>query len=457
MPKIPLPIVDQSPEESPEDGYRYFMQSEPREHLGPIRLEHDEVFGRKVKVRDARIGTVRNAKSENRKTVKVFLEPYPHIRVSDAKPLQGWYKSAEEKSNVRPRSCYTEALLTQPYGGCCQVNCTACYINSGIRGYKGSGLVTVPLNYGEQIRVQLSKIRRGSAGYLTSFNDPFNSLEAVYHNTEEAAKEFVKVGLPIFFLSRLWYPDWALDLLKHNKYSYAQKSVNTSNPETWKKLSPGALPLEDQFKDIRRIASEGIYVSVQVSPIIPGVVDHDDVLALFKRLGEAGAKHVIVKFAEAAYSWAPTMVQRMVDKFGQRGEEFAKLFTQNIGGEKTVVEDYRIRAHKLYRTYAKRYGLTYAVCHEYAYTRDSEGSVVSKTGESLGPSVTTSDQCHGKRVPVFTRDSADEPFREVKECPPSGCLYCASNNGGKPLCGDALAGKALALRMEHLRQPIKRS
>jgi hypothetical protein len=42
--------------------------------------------------------------------------------------------------------------------------------------------------------------------------DPFLPLEDYYHNTE-AARAFVEVGLPIFFLSRLRYPDWAVELL----------------------------------------------------------------------------------------------------------------------------------------------------------------------------------------------------------------------------------------------------
>ncbi len=436
------------------EPYQFFMQPEPQENLGPVRLEYDSIFGRKVRVRDARIGMVRNAAAENRKTVKVFLEPFPHVRIDKAKELQGWYKGANEKDTVRPRPCYTEALLTEPYGGFCPVGCAACYINSGMRGYRGTGLVTVPLNYGEQIQTQLSKIRRGSAGYFTSFHDPFNPLEAIYHNSQNAAREFIKVGLPIFFLSRLRFPSWAITFLKKSKYSYAQKSINTSRQADWKIFSPGAPPLYDQFLEIRRLSQAGIYVSVQVNPIIPGVISHEDIEDLFKRLAEAGANHVIVKFVEAAYSWAPAMVAKMIKRFGDRGRAFEKLFNQNIGGERTVDEGYRLEAHQRYQKTATRLGLTYSVCYEYRYRRTRGGSVVNKTGISLGPEVTTSAQCHGPRVPMFTRDSADELFHEVKECPPSGCLYCAKENGGKPRCGDELAGQAPALRLPQLRRPI---
>jgi DNA repair photolyase len=438
-------------------NYSYFMRPEPRENLGPIRLEYDEWFGREVKVRDLSIGMTRNAKKENRKIVKAYLEPYPHMRIDKAKPLQGWYKGLHEPKGVRARPCFTEAVLTQPYGGWCAVGCAFCYVNSGFRGYRGTGLITVPLNYGEQIRSQLRKIRRGAAVYFSSSTDPFIPLEEVYHNTEEAAKACVEVGLPIFFLSRLRYPQWAVDLLKQNKHSYAQKSINTPDPEDWRRMSPGALSLNGHFNDIRRLKRNGIYVSIQVNPVIPGVTSNSQIVELFKLLAKAGADHVIVKFVEAGYSWAPAMAERMIKRYGDRGRAFADLFQENIGGQRTIVEDYRMRAHKVYSSAAKRYGMTYATCYEYQYLRDSSRNVLDKTGESIGRKFTTAAQCHGHAVPVYTRINEGEKFRPVKECPPSGCLYCASENDGVPRCGDKLAGEAMALKLIQLTIPVKRN
>lgn len=438
-------------------NYDFFMRPEPRENLGPIREINDPYLG-KTKVRDLRIGMVRNAQEKDKKTVTAYLEPYPHTRIDAAKPLQGWYQSKfNESATSRPRPCFTEAVLTEPYGGWCAVGCAFCYVNSGFRGYRGTGLITVPLDYGKQIGVQLSKMRRAAAGYFSSFTDPFTPLEAYYHNTQRAAEEFVKVGLPIFFLSRLRYPEWAVKLLRENKYSYAQKSINTSSPEDWRRLSPGALDYRGHLADIARLRAAGIYVSIQVNPIVPGVTSHGDIQRLFKDLAAAGANHVIVKFVEAGYSWAPAMIKRMIGRFGKRGEAFAELFTQNIGSQRTVEQSYRLNAHEMYSAWAKRYGMTYATCYEYEYERNPDGSIKSKTGVSIGRRYTTADQCHGQAVPVYTRDSEHEPFMPVPECPPSGCLYCADENEadpGKARCGDELAGQAPAVRSADLKLPI---
>lgn len=325
-----------------------------------------------------------------------------------------------------------------------------------MRGYRGTGLISVPLDYGAQIRKQLTKMRRGAAGYFSSFTDPFTPLEDHYHNTQRAAEEFVAVGLPLFFLSRLPYPDWAIDLLTQNPHSYAQKSINTSDPEDWRHLSPGAASLEYHLDEIRKIKSHGIYVSIQVNPIVPGVTTNEHIIRLFTLLKEAGADHVIVKFVEAAYSWAPAMVERIKKVFGrERGGAFEALFTQNIGSERTVEEGYRLRAHKLYSTHARRLGLTYATCYEYRYERDAAGNVLNKTGISIGRDYTTASQCHGHAVPVYSRNSEHEQFMPLEECPPSGCLYCADEApDGKARCGDELAGQANAVRMADLKQPV---
>lgn len=443
-------------ESSAKERYEYFTRPEPRENMSDIYYESDPYLGR-AKCRDLKIGMVRNAAEDNKRVVKAYLEPFPHIRIDKAKDLQGWYQSKVNESKAsRPRPCFTEAVLTEPYGGYCAVGCQFCYINSGMRGYRGTGLISVPLRYGEQIKEQLRKMRRAAAGYFSSFTDPFTPLEQYYHNTQQAAEEFVKAGLPLFFLSRLKYPEWAVDLLTRNPHSYAQKSINTCDPEDWRRLSPGAVSLDQHLEEITKLKRRGIYVSIQVNPIVPGVTSNEQIVKLFRMLKDAGTDHVIVKFVEAAYSWAPAMVKRIKKVFGHdRGKAFEDLFTQNIGAERTVEEAYRLRAHRLYSAQARRLGLTYATCYEYRYERDINGKIISKVGVSIGRDYTTAAQCHGHAVPMYTRGSEEEQFRPVEECPPSGCLYCADESPDKqPRCGDALAGQAAALRFPDLRQPI---
>lgn len=448
--------------ETAQEAYKYFMRPDPdqKQFLGPIEEEHDAFTGRHARFRMAKVGMVRGAKPEDMKEVKVYIgfddKPYvPHIRLDKAKPLQGWYQDKHnDKQGSRVRPCFSEAILTEPYGGYCTVGCAFCYINSGFRGYRGTGLISVPMDYGQQVRKMLAKNKTSAAGYFSSFTDPFLPIEDIYHNTQQGAEAFTELGLPVFFLSRLGYPAWAIDLLKKNPYSYAQKSLNTGNDADWHKLSPGAISLQDHIDEIRELRAQGIYTSIQVNPVVPGIVSNDDIRHLFERLAEVGNNHVIVKFVEAGYSWAPAMNERLLKRFGpERTKLFMDLFTENqAGAQRTVEQAYRMEAHHLYRKWATELGMTYSTCYE--YRRGKEGTNEPKW-LSIGREMTTADQCHGQRVPMFTRTDLSQPFKEVEECAPSGCLHCADDNDGVPRCGSETFGAAKALRAVDYKKTVE--
>lgn len=436
-------------EDAAERNYQFYMRMDPnqREFLGPIETRYDSIFGREVKQRLAKVGMVRGAKSENMKEYTVFLEPFPHARMDHARDLQGWYSGKHDGDDwkQRDRPCMTDALLTQPYTGTCAVMCPFCYVNASVRGYRASGLTMVPLDFGGHVRKQLGQMNMAQAGYFSSFIDPFLPLEEIYHNTQRGAEAFVEAGLPIFFLSRLAYPDWAYGLLKKNPYSYMQKSLNTPDEDDWRKLSPRALTLAEHFDQIRRARKEGIYVSIQCNPVVPGITPHEEIEKLFELLAEAGANHVIVKFVEANHPWVQGMIDRFTEKFGNnRTALFKELFIEKqAGAQTTIVEEYRREGHERYRKKATEAGMTYSLCYEYT----------KKDGRwrSMGPEYITSEQCHGKRVPWHVK--ANDRFRPLSACPPSGCLSCADDEG-KGRCGSELLGQAKALRMVDLKKPF---
>lgn len=438
-------------EEAAERNYAYYMRMDPetREFLGPIEKKFDPVFGREVKQRRAKMGMVRGAKPENMKDYTVYLEPFPHARTEHARPLQGWYQDKHnDKSGSRVRPCETDAVLTQPYTGTCPVQCPFCYVNASMRGFRATGITMVPMGYGQFVRDALAKMNISQAGYFTSFHEPFNALEPIYHNTQQGAQAFVDAGLPIFFLSRMSYPDWAIDLLRKNKYSYAQKSINTPYEDDWRKLSPRGLPLEAHFEEIRKLRDAGIYVSIQCNPVIAGIVTHDDIELLFEKLAGVGANHVIVKFVEANHPWVPGLVARFTEKFGDnRAAAFRELFIEKqAGAQTTITEEYRREGHRRYQKKATELGLTYALCYE--YTKTPQG------WKSMGSEFLTADQCHGHAVPFHVKQ-ADGKFHPLSVCPPSGCLRCGDDTSdGKGKCGSELLGAAKALKAADFKRPF---
>lgn len=421
------------------DPYEFHMRSEPYVNKTPVEIDPDNGF--RYTYRD--VGMTRNAKEEHVRELKVYLDPVPHVVLDQNVPLRGWYKAKHEPKGVRPRPCYTEAILTQPYGGFCHVGCGFCYINNGVRGYRGQGISTVDPKYGEKVRRQLSRMEIGAAVYMSSFTDPFLELEEVYHNTQNCAQAAVDAGLPIFFLTRKLTPDWAYDLLVQNPHSYMQFSINTPDPEDWRRLSPKALPLNEMLEQVREMARRGIYVSIQVNPIMAGITTNQDILNLIHLLAEAGADHLIFKFVEIVFPSVSGLVTQMKHRFGEeRGKRFEQLFTQNIGGVRTIDEGYRKDALDQYYVECKKAGVTMSLCYEYEMT------VVGAI--SMGARYMTSAQCHGHRVPMYRR--IGDRFQPMEVCPPSGCLTCADESGAP--CGSEKLARADALTPQDLIKTI---
>lgn len=431
------------------DPYEYHMRNEP--HLNLHEPIVDEKTGRRFTHR--LIGMTRNAREENQTEMKVWLDPIPHVILDQNIPLRGWYKAKHVPKGVRPRPCYTEAVLSQPYGGFCSVGCGFCYINNGVRGYRGQGITTVDPNYGEKCRRQISRMKKSAAIYMASFIDPFLELEEIYHNTFQLSEAATSIGIPIFFLTRMRMPGWAFDHLKRSPYNYMQFSINTPNPADWRRLSPRAITLEEIIGQVRECSRQGIYVSIQVNPIVAGITSREQICELIHILAEAGADHLIFKHVEIVYPSVTAIVDQMRARFKDgRAEKFAELFSQNIGGVRTIDEEYRKGSLDRYAVECKKAGVTMSLCYEYEYERDKDGEIVSKAGISMGAKYLTGDQCHGHRVPMHVRDG--DRFVPLEVCPPSGCLTCSEDHEGEVPCGDDEMALAKALTPGDLVKPI---
>lgn len=401
-----------------------------------------------------KVGMTRNASADNRVSMRVYRKPTPFVILDQNVPLRGWYKPKFTERGIRPRPCFTEALLTQPYGGRCPLNCLMCYINNGVRGYRGAGLSVVDPNYPRKVEKQLKEMNFGWAAYISSFTEPFQPLENIFHNTEAISEIITGYGLPLFYLSRMIPPDWADKYLLRSRYSYMQYSITTSDRTDWVKIHPKAASIDDTLRKIKEQREKGIYISIQVDPVIPGVTTNEQIVTLIHELAKAGANHLIFKFVEAVQSAAPIMIGKVKRMFPERGKIFEDLFCETIGGVRNIRETYRIAAHRLFRAECDRAGVTMSLCFEFKYKRNEAGEVIDKTGINLGREFITGDQCHGQKVPIHLKKNGR--FVPWDVCPPGGCLYCEEDTQGKIPCGVPLLGKATALRPSDYKQKFWR-
>lgn len=343
---------------------------------------------------------------------------------------------------VLVHNCYTEALLTSPYLGYCPVGCAFCYINNGSRGYRATGLPTVDPTYPEKYHKQLKKMRVAGAGYMTSFSEAFHKLEDVYHVTERLTSVFVEEGLPIFYCTRRLPMEFAVEALQINPYSYIQFSINTSNPDDYRKLSPGSAKLEEMFKMIERLHNLGVYISIQCNPIHPGITTLDELRELVRILASVGTDHIIFKFVEQVMNSRKVIVDRLYDRRfpDEKVDLFDKLFNQVIGGVYTIQQDIRIEWLEELLAETRANQMTMSTCYEYYEN--------GKAGANLAPYFTTSDQCHGRGIPIHYRPTPESKFIPLPGCYRKGCLYCSDY--GTKACRSETLQQAKAMEYKDL-------
>lgn len=375
---------------------------------------------------------------------KVHLKPSKHIINDSAPTPRGWYKNKHEPERVRPRPCYSEAYLTTPYGGYCNVGCKFCYVDNGTRGYRSTGLPTVNPNYPEQVAKSLSKMYTCGAAYMSSFTEVFQEpLERHYNVVQRLSKVFNDNNLPIFYLSRRVPPDWAVEALQKSPYSYMQWSINTSNESDLRKLTPGALKKSILYEQISKLRKLGIYTSFQVNPILAGITTLEELVTLVHEIASAGGNHVIFKFAEQVAPQRKLLWERLTGaKIEQeRIDAFFDDFTQFIGGVYTTREDLRREWLTVLLEETRKARITMSTCYEYY----ADGGA----GQSLAPWFTTADQCHGPSVPVHYRRTLDEPFQPLQGCYRKGCLYCEEH--GTKACKSETLIQAKALQYKDFK------
>lgn len=373
---------------------------------------------------------------------KVYTAPNKHIVNESSPSPRGWYKDKHSPDNVRPRPCYSEALLTTPYGGFCEVGCKFCYVDHGTRGYRATGLPTVSPSYPDDMRKKVAKLMVCGPAYMSSFTEVFQRLEDKHHVTQRLTQVFLDEHLPMFYLSRRIPPQWAMEALMQNKYSYMQWSVNTSNQDLYKKMSPFSFKLDELYRTIEQYSKAGIYVSIQCNPILAGIVSLDDIKQLVRNLASAGADHVIFKFAEQVASNRKMLIEGMSRLPGI--ETFDSWLSQFVGGVYTIREDIRREWLKELLATTRANNITMSTCYEYYEN--------GRAGGNLAPWFTTADQCHGPAVPIHFRPALGEPFEPLAGCYRKGCLYCEEQ--GTRACNSPTLLEARALDYATMRSTV---
>ena len=352
-----------------------------------------------------------------KKEYEILKNPVPHILVDSKKEMHGWSKSYEPN---HARECTAERLLVNPYNGCSN-SCCFCYANAMGYGYFSlylqKKIITVFKDFDKQVAKQLDKISIGSCGYLSAATDPFQKINEKYRLSEKIIAEFNKRNLPIEIITKSRISDEAIELLKQNKYNFAQVTILTPNENIRQKIIPHAADTKMLNENIDRLVAAGVPTVVRIDPIIPGRTDKlKDLEFMIKKYANKGVKHIITSVLDI-----PTSIKQRISNQLSEGKPYFQEqdFPEKIFNDLNKSADYRRSLFNFMRMICENAGITFALCMEFELTEEKkDGKPVLK---GMNAEFMTSRNCEGIDTPIHIKK--DGRFEPVQGCD-GACLKC---------------------------------
>lgn len=248
-------------------------------------------------------------------------------------------------------------FTVNPYRGCAH-SCHYCfarayhaYLELGI-GEDFSSKIVVKRNVAEVLRRELASPRwTGETVAMGTATDPYQPCEGRYRLTRSVLEVLADFANPLSILTKSTLIVRDLDVLRRLDAVApltVSMSVGTLDEAIRRVVEPGTPPGRKRLEALARFADAGIWTSVLVAPILPGLTDDDEhldeVLAACAAAGVRSATpivlHVRPAIREHFMPWMrshyPWLYPRYVELYGQRayaprayldevGHRFSKL------------------------------------------------------------------------------------------------------------------------------------
>lgn len=180
-------------------------------------------------------------------------------------------REVRAKSILNKSKIYDYCL--NPYTGC-QVNCRYCYARLFMRRYSGhaepwGGFVDVKINAPELLKKQLVRARRGTV-WISSVCDPYQPLEKKYRLTRQCLEILAEAQFPVNIQTKSTLVLRDIDVLERFREVEVGMTITTSDERIARMFEPGASPVRERIRALKKIHSRGIPTFVFVGPLLPG-------------------------------------------------------------------------------------------------------------------------------------------------------------------------------------------
>jgi DNA repair photolyase len=187
-----------------------------------------------------------------------------------------------------------------PYRGC-EHGCAYCYARPSHEflgfsaGLDFESKIVVKKNAASLLRDELSKKSWGVHRLVMSgVTDPYQPLEKELEITRGCLEVLADFRQPVELITKNYLITRDIDLLERlSRYRAcsARISITSLDSELSRILEPRASAPERRLKAVRLLSDAGVPVGVNVSPVIPGLNDHE-LPAIIAAAAEAGAQWV---------------------------------------------------------------------------------------------------------------------------------------------------------------------
>ncbi len=227
-----------------------------------------------------------------------------------------------------------------PYRGCLHA-CAYCYARPSHQ-YLGFGAgtdfdrkIVVKVNAPELLREAFD--RRSWSGDEITFSgntDCYQPIEASYRLTRRCLEVCLAYRNPVTIITKgsLVRRDASLlSQLARGASAFVTVTVTFLDDDLGRSIEPGASDVSARFETIRRLACEGVPVGVNVSPIIPGLNDHQ-VAEILERAAAAGATRAFLSPIRLAAEVAPVFLARLAESHPLRASKVENAIRELRGG-----------------------------------------------------------------------------------------------------------------------------
>ena len=178
----------------------------------------------------------------------------------------------------------------------CQHQCIYCDSRSKVYGIENFAHIQIKKNAHSLLEKALNKrIKKGTIG-TGSMNDPYMPVERERQHTRSALKIIAKRRFPVHILTKSDLVVRDMDLLKDISkiYSSVSFTITTSDDELSQVIEPGAPVSSIRFHAMKKLASQGLYTGVILTPVLPFITDSEknikDIVAMAK---DNGANYIL--------------------------------------------------------------------------------------------------------------------------------------------------------------------